>query len=1248
MGRWFNLHSHSHYSCLDGTTRVPDLVGKASLLGYPALGLTDHGNMSGATKLYKSCKEYGILPFPGVEAYLIDPFSQVDLDDKLTGKVKRYHIGLHAYTTRGYQGLVKLTSLSHTRPRFNRFPRVTIDDLRDLGGNYGDDVALTTGCHFGWLQQTLVNEGEGGAEQVLDELAFLGFAETFVELQHHNIEHQDAPGLDDEELMRRTYSLAVKAGLPVIATQDCHYLDQKHKRAHAMMKRMVYGGAEDEFPGDAFHLATEGWVAEHYPPDVWEQVLRTCDQLVYKHDVHIDQLDHYEPDLPPSPTRRHLYLPMVQTMETDHEVLVRLCWDRIGGSVDARYRDRLNYELDVIEKVGMAGYFLHVEDYVAWCKQESICIEARGSANSSFVCYLLGITQVDPVKWGLLFSRFLSEDRIKPPDIDMDIEDSQRGRLLSYIELRYDSARIGTFGLLGTNAEGQGSVFRTYVTHRAKKATTEEGRRRAYATYQSLDDVAQRHPADHRALQQLAQMNSVYKSYGVHAAGVLLSGVNTKIRDWVPTMLVASSNTHVTQYDMHDVEEWGLLKDDILGQASLSVMRLCQSHIGRGDPTDFTWIPDDDKQACKLLREGRTDTGIFHFEGFHLYQEEPVLTPSGWIKIKDLKLGDLVVDPDGGAAKVEGVYPGERQQVYRVELTDGSSVEVSATHLWNYTVNGGSVQLGSTAELRHMLDTTTYCPSLVGFTPTDLEHPDPRPVDPYVLGLFLGDGCLTNPHLVRLINSDGLHQAVVAAYPGLVVQQEPDSERYYFRAPTKRGPNPLKDGLRDLGLMGLDAGGKFVPEQYLWAPVADRLALLQGLLDTDGCAHLNGEIRYSTVSLRLMEAIKFLVYSLGGKCRVTEQDRGRMHVAVQESGTRPIHIVGSIQLDQAPFRLPRKLARWTTTTRRTGYGIKSITPTRVADVVCIGTSSASECFITRDWMVTHNTKSRGGRELGIRYTKDAVLAQALFMPGAMNTGQKDLYIERKRDAEKRGAVTYLHKAFEKALRPTYGAVIYQEQVLQIMRNLGMSIPSINKFFKIVKDSGRGATARNQERLDEVRDEFDQHCLDAGIPSEDLDEAWAQTAGFIEYGFNKGHATGYGVRSYRTAYLKAHYPLEYMAALLAVWAGTDKEKLYEREARYMGLPILGPDVNMSGATWTLDRTKGIRRGLLSIKGVGAGCAEEIARHAPYLGPIDLALRCDARKVSGCKDWLDKGVLGGRLEILVQAGALTSIGMDRRIK
>lgn len=920
MSNWFSIHTHSQHSTIDGMSPVEELVAKAKRLGQPAIGLLDHGNMSGTVKGYKAASAAGIKFFPGFEGYLIDPAIE-DWENPPKGtKVGRYHFGIQALNLDGYKALVKLSSLSHTRPRFNRFSRLTLGDLAEFGMEHGENVAFYTGCYFGYVQQTLVKdlhgEGPANAERIVLQFA-QWFPHLFVELQHHNIDHVDDEDRyqgNDDDIVEALYSIAKRNDLPVVAGQDSHYCDQRQKSAHALMKRMVYSGGDDEFPGDSFHFASGEWVAEHYHPEVWADVEKGFARLLSLHSLTIPPLDTFTPDVPriskdPSKKIRHLC-----ALKLDEHL------DEIGagkGKRAQRYLDELAEELRVIDHLGMAEYFVIVRDYVEWCHDNDVFVEARGSANGSLVCFLLGITQVDPIKHGTDFARFLSVDRIKPPDIDMDVEDARRPDLMHYLLSKYDSVQIGTFGKLGASyseredREG-GSVLQTWISYKrracfdeAKTILTTRAERKgtkpptqvdikAYGSaifnkqYGHIEDVRaveDLEPKDYAGLREMIRMDSVYRSYGVHAGGVLLSGEHVKIEDYIPTMLVASSDTTVSQYDMDDVEEFGLLKMDILGQATLRTMKLANEMIvgDDADPADLTWIPDDDRATLRDMRSGRTKTGVFHVEGY--------------------------------------------------------------------------------------------------------------------------------------------------------------------------------------------------------------------------------------------------------------------------------------------------------------------------------------------------TKAKGARSLPIKSTKDCVLWQALYMPGAMDTGQTEHVERARKDPDFRADVTYIHPIFEKWLKETYGAYVYQNQVMNILRDLGMDIPSINVFLKVVKASGKGAEEKNRAKLESLAATYHDLCTAHGISPADEQESWEALCGFGAYGFNKNHAAGYGIRSYRCQYLKTHYPLEYMSALLQTWAGRDKEKDYIKEARRVELRILPPHVNISTDTWVMDRNrKGIRRGLSSIPGIGEKSALAIAEHAPFTSIEDMVARVPARALTGGKAYL----------------------------
>lgn len=911
---WFHAHVHSEFSALDAISSVDTLVEKAAKMGQPAMALTDHGNMSGTVQLYRAGQKHGIKVFPGFEGYLTpDMIVEPKKGDPV---LPRFHLGMIALNYDGYKSLTELSSLTHTRPRFSRFPRF---DLSDFATFASSDVAVTTGCYFGLIQQTLITKGYKPARRMVEMYA-KWYPNTFVEIQNHNIEHSQETGTDgspvssefehDEDITEAMVRIADAVGLPVLATQDSHYCDSKQKPAHNLMKRMVYRGEgeENEFPGDSFHLATTEWVQEHHTPENWAKALEGSQQLLDLHDLSLPALDTYKPQVPSVKKNPQRWLEKKTRVALD-----RMSADGLLVKPLKKYIKQLDHELDTIGFLGHAGYFSVVDLVVEFCKEENICVEARGSANGSLVCYLLGITSIDPLQFGLLFERFLSKDRKKPPDVDLDIEDKRRPDVIAMVDRTFGAVQIGTFQALGARefdpetgkGDDKGNVLVTYNSYLRALMGNDKFIPKFGGGIETIAGVAHHSVSDYKTLRKLSKTN-VKKAYGVHPAGVLLNGDYQKIEDYTPMMLVASSDTRVSQFSGEDVEEFGYLKLDVLGQRTLTTMRRCQELIGRDDPTDFSWIPMDDKPTTRYLSRGFTENGVFQFEGFSM------------------------------------------------------------------------------------------------------------------------------------------------AY--------------------------------------------------------------------------------------------------------------------------------------------------------------------------------------------------GARSLKIRNTNDCILAGALFRPACIDSGVTETYISRRHEPALRQDLTYPHPAFEEVLKPTNGVVLFQEQVLEIMRKLGLDYEGINTFFKIVKDSGKGATARNVGRIKEVEKQWAGICKRNNIQDPDL--AWHFIEGYTKYGFNKAHSAGYGVRSYRVAYLKVNYPLEFHAALLESWAGKQKEPVYIREARNWNIRLLQADVNISGASWTIDpKKRAIRRGLQSIKGIGQGAAEEIASNAPYEDIEEMIEKNSNRTVSGAPAYKKDGVFTGNLGKLKEAGALSSLGILR---
>lgn len=879
---FFHLHAHSMYSVLDGMPSVPDLVKQVKRHGQPGIGLTDHGVMSGAVELYAEAREAGIKPFPGEEFYVVR-----DVSDKDS---KRYHLGLLSMSNKGYQGLLDLTSASHDRARYHYRPRVDLADLAKMASDpsVADGVICLTGCWFGLLQQSILEARL--APQGSDKFAIqVGvrtvemlrgwFPNTFIEVQAHDIGRQD--GITEQEMIDLLAEVSYLTGVPMVATQDSHYLNIRDKKVHDMMKRIAYIGSDDaSFPGDSYHLSTGEWVRDHHTPQVWESTLDVCQELLDRHTLTIPELDNYTYHIP-------------QLGKSDKGWLRTMCRLKLSdGAYDKEYQDRVQYELGIIETLGMSGYFRLIYEGVRFAQKNSIYVRARGSANGSLVCYLLGITAVDPIKWGLNFERFLSPDRKKPPDIDLDIEDMRRDEVIDFYRKRFQVVGIGTFSNLGQNEFGRGSTLVQYLSQKRRELGDNFKEEMGHIKY--MDDVPEK---DRVLLERLSEFR-VKKAAGAHAAGFVVGTKARPIHKQIPTMLIPSSGTTVTQFTMDEVERLGYIKIDLLGQRTLSTIKRCLAYIGQ---SDLDWIPDDDKHTMHQLRMGKTD-GVFQLEGW--------------------------------------------------------------------------------------------------------------------------------------------------------------------------------------------------------------------------------------------------------------------------------------------------------------------------------------------------TAAAGCREMKVKTTEDIIRVNALYRPATISSGYKDLYLHNRRNPRQ---IHYPpHPAFPRHLKNTYGVAIFQEQVMNILRDMGVPYEELNAFLSALKMSNDKAV-KARRIFKEHRERFLALLINDGMSKVDARECWETISGFAGYGFNRAHACAYGVLGYQAAYLKTHYPLEFMASLLETNSGTPKEDGYVDEAKRLGIIIYGADVNRSGVVWRLDKD-GIRRGLLSIKGVGQRAAEAIVDAAPYDSIEDLIERTDARAVTGGKSWAKSSTLNGVLEALRKGGALRSINID----
>lgn len=586
----WNLHSHSKFSYGDALPDVKDMVKTVHGYGQQALGLTDHGNMAGTVQLYNECAKLGLSPFPGTELYVVH--SRADK------KAKRHHMCVVAYTTEGYKNLVNLSTLSH-KNFFNK-PLVDNADLAELSeAGLLKGIAATSGCYFGFTAQAVVS---GNTENALSYMYSYSqwFDRFYVELQNHNIVHEEE-GWDDNRLADALMGLANQAGIPMVLTQDSHYCHLEDKPVHETLKEMVaFGPTPDEavFPGDGFHLADEEWLRAHHHAKRFAAGEEGLNDLLDAHDLCIEQLDKYHYNIPFTVADPDTTLSS-RTASALHDRSVTIPPKRLP-----EYQARLEDELAIIKDTGMAGYLLLLQEVTNWCRSNKIFYQARGSASGSMVCWLLNITQEDPLKWGLSFERFISRDRTKPPDIDLDVESNRRKDLIEWLKSRYTVTQIGTwmeFSLHSDDDEEAKGSLRVRYFSSARKQGKE---------IKSWADVPEH---DQEMLERLSSMKS-YASAGTHAAGLVVTTTDAELYNLVPMMWIASSGTMVTQYDMKDVEKLGLVKLDALGVKTLDVLHRCMDNMNRNIFEGLSWIPMNDTKTLRAISRGDT-AGVFQLEG---------------------------------------------------------------------------------------------------------------------------------------------------------------------------------------------------------------------------------------------------------------------------------------------------------------------------------------------------------------------------------------------------------------------------------------------------------------------------------------------------------------------------------------------------------------------------------------------------------------------------------------------------------
>ena len=610
-----HLHCHSEYSLLDGANRIDDLIDRAKELEQPALAITDHGNLHAAWEFQEKAKKAKVKPIIGMEAY-VAPGDRRLKARGAPGQKPYYHLVLLARDIVGYRTLVKLSSLSYTEGFYTR-PRVD----RELLARFNAGIIVSSACMAGEVATHLLRDDIAAARE-----AAAWYAETFKDRFYLEVQAHDSEG--QARLNEKIFALSTQVGLPVLATNDAHFLTAADHDAHDILlciglgkdredkDRMRYDG------GLYFKSAPE--MAARFPanPEVLEHTLQVADQC----DVQFSKKYHV-----PS-------FPLPPGVETENELLVRLATEgavvRYGAPLPAAVQERLDFELGVITSTGYAGYFLITYDFIKAARDRGIPVgPGRGSAAGSIVAYALRITDVCPLRYDLLFERFLNPERISMPDIDVDFCFERRGEVIEYVREKYGKEAVGqivTFGTLKSRAAvkdvGRVLGFTPAETDALAKLIPNQPNfsLTVNEAVVKVPEVRKLYESDERytrLLDYAIALEGLSRHTGVHAAGVVIAP--GPLDDYVPICTQGSKGAGagseesvvVTQYDMNCLEKAGMLKMDFLGLTTLTVIHdALQAIKARGKAVpDLATIPDDDADTYRMLRMGRT-VGVFQFE----------------------------------------------------------------------------------------------------------------------------------------------------------------------------------------------------------------------------------------------------------------------------------------------------------------------------------------------------------------------------------------------------------------------------------------------------------------------------------------------------------------------------------------------------------------------------------------------------------------------------------------------------------
>ncbi len=620
MTDFIHLHNHSHYSLLDGACRIEDMVETAVKNKMPALALTDHGNMFGAIEFHQTCKDNGIKPIIGSEVYVAPGDHTQKVADSDTGATS-YHLVLLCKNLTGYKNLMKLVSIGYLDGFYYK-PRID----KALLAKYGEGLIALSACLKGEVATRLLTQGMDRARKAALEYRDIFGDDFYLEIQNHNIE-------EEAEVRSSFLQLGKSEDIRVVATNDIHYLEKEHHAAHDVLLCLQTGKEYDD-PGrmryntHELYFKSKEEMGELFRdiPEVLTNTVKVAEKCNLELSFDDYLLPRYE-------------IPADDDSKDLNEYLTKVCYQGLKErykEITPALKERLDHELRIIKQMGYSGYFLITQDFINYAKKKNIPVgPGRGSAAGSLVAYVLGITNLDPISYGLLFERFLNPERVSMPDIDIDFCYERREEVIDYVKEKYgynSVCQIITFGTMAARAviRDVGRVLKMSFSEVDKiaKLVPQQLKITLDKAIETVPELQQLEKSDdqHRKLIEYSRvLEGLARHASTHAAGVVITP--DELTKFIPLYKTKDGDI-TTQYDMRWLEEMGVLKMDFLGLRTLTVMQKTLDSIrAKGKRIDLDHIPLDDSRVFELFANGET-IAVFQFESSGMREYLKKLKPT--------------------------------------------------------------------------------------------------------------------------------------------------------------------------------------------------------------------------------------------------------------------------------------------------------------------------------------------------------------------------------------------------------------------------------------------------------------------------------------------------------------------------------------------------------------------------------------------------------------------------------------------